>query len=256
MPDVQTDLRIHYRRVGDGPPVVWHTGGCGDGRMWELGGYLAGVPGFTHIVLDHRGRGRSEASVDMSAHHMDRYVADGVAVLDDAGVDQAAFVGYSFGARVGFATAASWPGRLGGLVALDSFPDPEVSADAIRADAQEVLARGTRDVIQEFTAAEREPPPDWLIEHLSATDSQSFAGAIQAEATGPDLWASAPTLRTPVLLILGRGDGGDPVAQRLVETMPHAQLVILDVEHLAAFHRTDLTLPVIRPFLEGINLRR
>jgi pimeloyl-ACP methyl ester carboxylesterase len=70
MPDVQTDLRIHDRVVGDAPPVVWHTGGCGDGRMWELGGYLAGVPGFTHVVLDHRGRGLSEASVEMSAHHM------------------------------------------------------------------------------------------------------------------------------------------------------------------------------------------
>ena len=97
MPDVQTDVRIHYRLVGNGPPVVWHTGGCGDGRMWELGGYLAGVPGFTHTVLDHRGRGSSEAPVDMSGHHMARYVADVVAVLDHAGFDQAAFVGYSFG---------------------------------------------------------------------------------------------------------------------------------------------------------------
>jgi hypothetical protein len=28
--------------------------------------------------------------------------------------------------------------------------------------------------------------------------------------------------------------------------MPHAQLMVLDVDHLAVFHRTDLTLPVIR----------
>jgi hypothetical protein len=55
--------------------------------------------------------------------------------------------------------------------------------------------------------------------------------------------------------VLGRADDGDPVAQRLVETMPHAQLMVLDVDHLAVFHRTDLTLPVIRPFLESINLR-
>lgn len=255
MPDVQTDVRIHYRLVGDGPSVVWHTGGCGDGRMWELGGYLAGVPGFTHVVIDHRGRGRSEAPADMSGHHMSRYVADVLAVLDDAGFDRAAFVGYSFGARVGFATAVSSPGRLTGLVALDSFPDPEEPPEAIQADAREVLARGTREVIEEYAAGERQPPPDWLVEHLCTTDALAFAGAIQAEATESDLWAKAPTLKVPVLLVLGRGGEGDPVAQRLVQTMPDASLVILDVAHLAAFHRTDLTLPVIRPFLAGVSRR-
>ena len=80
MPYVQTDLRIHYRVVGDGPPVVWHTGGCGDGEMWELGGYLDRLPGYTHLLMDHRGRGRSEAPMDMAGHHMSRYVADALAV--------------------------------------------------------------------------------------------------------------------------------------------------------------------------------
>src|SRR4051794_17243031 len=255
MPDVQTDLRIYYTEVGDGPPVVWHTGGCGDGRMWELGGYLAGVPGFTHIVIDHRGRGRSEAPADMAGHDMVRYVSDVMAVLDDAGADQAAFVGYSFGARVGFATAVSSPGRLTGLVALDSFQDPQQSVEAIRADAREVLVRGTREVIEEFVAAEDEPPPDWLVEHLCTTDALAFAGAVAAEATEPDLWAAAPTMEVPVLLVLGRPDGDDPLARRLVQALPHASLITLEVAHLAAFHRTDLTLPALRPFLASVSGR-
>jgi pimeloyl-ACP methyl ester carboxylesterase len=87
MPHVRTDLRIHYRVVGDGPPVLWHTGGCGDGDMWELAGYLDGLAGYTHVLMDHRGRGRSEAPTDMGGHHMSRYVADAVAVLDDVGAD-------------------------------------------------------------------------------------------------------------------------------------------------------------------------
>jgi len=36
--------------------------------------------------------------------------------------------------------------------------------------------------------------------------------------------------------------------------MPHAGLVILDVQHLAAFHRTDLTLPLLR-FLADVSTR-
>jgi pimeloyl-ACP methyl ester carboxylesterase len=254
MPDVETDLRIHYERDGAGPPVVWHTGGCGDGQMWSLGGYLTGLPGFTHIAIDHRGRGRSDAPLDMSGHQMACYVADVVAVLDDAGIDRAAFVGYSFGARVGFATAMSAPERLSGLVALDSYPDPSRSPEAVRAEAAEVLARGTRDIIAEFVTAEREPVPEWLVEHLCETSAMAFAGAIEAEATEPDLWAAPGSLAVPLLVVLGLGDGGnDPVALRLIEAMPHASLVGLDVAHLAAFHRTDLTLPLLETFLAKVG---
>jgi pimeloyl-ACP methyl ester carboxylesterase len=258
MPYVETDLRIYYRVVGDGPPVLWHTGGCGDGGMWELGGYLAGLPGHTHLLMDHRGRGRSDAPMDMAGHNMSRYVADALAVLDDAGADRAAFVGYSFGARVGFALGLSAPGRLTGLVALDSFPHPADSPDALRADAREVLLRGTREVIEEFVASEREPVPAWLVEHLCATDSLAFAGGIEAEATEPDLWAAAASLDLPVLLVLGVDEDAQSEAalgRRLVQAMPDGELVTLDVAHLAAFHRVDLTLPLFASFLDDVSRR-
>lgn len=257
MPYVQTDLRIHYRLVGDGPPVLWHTGGCGDGGMWELAGYLDSLPGYTHLLMDHRGRGRSDAPMDRVGHHMSRYVADALAVLDDVGAESAGFVGYSFGAHVGFALGQSAPGRLAGLVALDSFPDPGDSPDALRADAHEVLARGTREVIEEFVAAEREPVPAWLVTHLCSTDSVAFAGAIEAEATEPDLWAAASSLDMPVLLVLGADEDGqrESVGQRLVGTLPDAELVTLDVAHLAAFHRVDLTAPLLARFLEDVSKR-
>lgn len=63
---------------------------------------------------------------------MSNYVDDALAVLDDAGVDRAAFVGYSFGALVGFAVALTAPRRLTGLVALDSLPDPADSPELLR----------------------------------------------------------------------------------------------------------------------------
>ena len=115
---------------------------------------------------------------------MSRYVADALAVLDDAA-----------------------PRRLTGLVALYSFPDPADSPDALRAEAHRVLARGTREVIEEFVAAEREPVPAWLVEHLCSTDSLAFAGGIEAQATEPNLWASTSSL-VPVLLLLGIDDEG------------------------------------------------
>ena len=226
--------------------------------MWELGGYIDRLPGYTHLLMDHRGRGRSDAPRDMAGHHMSRYVADALAVLDDAGADRAAFVGYSFGARVGFALGLSAPRRLTGLVALDSFPDPADSPDVLRAEAHEVLARGTRDVIEEFVAAEREPVPAWLVEHLCSTDSLAFAGGIEAQATEPDLWASASSLDVPVLLLLGVDDEGQretALGRQLVQALPDGELVTLDAAHLAAFHRVDLTLPLVARFLSEISRR-
>jgi pimeloyl-ACP methyl ester carboxylesterase len=226
--------------------------------MWELGGYLDGLPGYTHLLMDHRGRGLSEAPMDVRGHHMSCYVADALAVLDDAGADRAAFVGYSFGARVGFAVALSAPRRLTGLVALDSLPDAADSPEALRAQAHEVLTRGTRDVIEEFVAAEREPVPAWLVEHLCTTDYVAFAGGIEAQATEPDLWAAASSLNVPVLLVLGVDedeDSGPALGWRLVHAMPDAELVTLDVAHLAAFHRVDLTLPLFARFLDYVSGR-
>ena len=252
---VDIDLRIHYRVVGDGPVLLWHTGGCGDGRMWELAGYLDALPEHTHVLMDHRGRGGSDAPTDMAGHHMSRYVADALAVLDDVGADRATFVGYSFGARVGFALALSDPGRLSGLVALDSFPDPTTAPDVLRSQAREVLSRGTRNVIEEYVATEREPVPAWLVEHLCSTDSAAFAGGIEAEATEPDTWAAASTLDVPVLLVLGF-DGDDPehsLGRRLVKALPSAELATLDVAHLAAFHRVDLTAPLMARFLDRLH---
>jgi pimeloyl-ACP methyl ester carboxylesterase len=186
---------------------------------------------------------------------MSRYVADAIAVLDDIGAERATFVGYSFGARVGYAVAQAAPMRLAGLIALDSLPDPEMSPETVRGEAVAVLRRGTREVIAEFAAQEAEPTPAWMIEHLCTTDVLAFAGGMEAEATEPDLWRAASSLRVPTLLVMGVDNDEDwrALGHRLVDTLPNAELVTLDVAHLAAFHRTDLTLPSIRRFLERVS---
>jgi hypothetical protein len=45
MPTVIRDgVRLHYSDAGDGPPVFFHTGGGGDGTMWNTAGYLVPCP--------------------------------------------------------------------------------------------------------------------------------------------------------------------------------------------------------------------
>jgi hypothetical protein len=99
-----------------------------------------------------------------------------------------------------------------------------------------VLARGTREVIEEIV--EREPVPAWLVEHLCITDTMAFVGGLEAEATEPELWAAASSLYVPVLLLVGvAGDGQRVTAlgRQLVQALPDAELVTLDAAHLSAF---------------------
>jgi pimeloyl-ACP methyl ester carboxylesterase len=251
-------LRLFYAVSGSGPPVLWHTGGCGDATMWETAGYIAALPGYRHILLDHRGHGRSEAPPTIAGHHMSCYADDVIAVLDDAGAGRAVLIGYSLGARVGYAVAASHPGRLAGLVALDSIPDPAEQPAGLRSDASQVIAEGTRAVIQQMAASESEPPPAWLLEHLCATDPVTFAGAYEAFATAPAFWPPGH-LSVPTLFLLGIGDddaGFWARAESAAAAMPRARAVALPgLGHLQAFWRTDLALPPIEQFLAELSGR-
>jgi len=250
-------LRLFYTETGAGPAVLWHTGGCGDATMWQRAGYIEGLPGYRHILFDHRGHGRSQAPVGMAGHHMSCYVADLIAVLDAAGAERAVMVGYSQGARVGYAVAAAHPERLAGLVGLDSVPGPEEQPADLRAGAGTVLAEGTRAVIEKMAGAESEVPPAWLLDHLCATDPASFAGAYEAFATAPPFWPAAAQIQVPTLFLLGVGAGEEDwwaLGQAAASAMPHGQAVALNgLGHLQAFWRTDLALPPIRRFLATLG---
>ena len=245
-------LRLYYGVSGSGPPVLWHTGGCGDSTMWETAGYIAALPGYRHILFDHRGHGRSDAPPTVAGHQMSYYVDDVIAVLNDAGIERALLVGYSLGARVAYAVAASHPGRLGGMIGLDSVPGPAEQPAELRSDAGKVMAEGTRAVIQEMAADESEAPPPWLLEHLCATDAVAFAGGYEAFATAPPFWPP-DHITVPTLFLLGVGeDDGDwwALGQSAAAAMPAARAVALrGLGHLQAFWRTDVTLPVIEQFL-------
>ena len=250
-------LRLFYTQSGAGLPVLWHTGGCGDSTMWHRAGYITGLPGYRHILFDHRGHGRSQAPPSMTGHHMSRYVDDVVAVLDDAGIGRAVLVGYSLGARIGYAVAAAHPGRLAGLVGLDSVPDLAERPADLRDSAGAVMAQGTRAIIEQMAATESEPPPAWLLDHLCATEPVAFAGAYEAVATAPPFWPGAGQIAVPTLLLLGVGDDDQDwwaLGQAAAAALPDARAVALKgLGHLQAFWRTDLSLPPIGEFLARLS---
>ena len=58
------ELRLAYDVVGEGFPVILHTGAGGDSRMWRDAGYVGALGGYMVVLFDHRGHGASDAPTD------------------------------------------------------------------------------------------------------------------------------------------------------------------------------------------------
>ena len=117
-------VRIHYEVEGDGPPLVlmhWLTGSLED---WRVFGYVDALKeNYRLILIDARGQGQSDKPHDPAAYALEKQAADIVAVLDELGVDQAHYFGYSLGAELGWALAKYAPDRLSSLIIGGASPE-------------------------------------------------------------------------------------------------------------------------------------
>jgi pimeloyl-ACP methyl ester carboxylesterase len=124
---VNSGLRIHYRVVGAGAPLVLQHGLSDSIESWHEYGYVDGLErDRTLILIDARGHGQSDKPHDPDAYARTELVADVVAVLDDLGIERAAFYGHSMGGHIGFDVARYAPNRLSALVVsgADAFRAP------------------------------------------------------------------------------------------------------------------------------------
>jgi len=130
--------RVHYSDSGgDGPVVVFSHGFFMDHEMFapqveEL------RPTYRSFSVDARGFGLTET--DGRPFTYWDLASDLVGVLDHAGVPQAIFVGLSQGGFTTLRLALSAPGRVRGIVLLDTSADAEP-------DEAKVLYRQTKDVL-------------------------------------------------------------------------------------------------------------
>jgi pimeloyl-ACP methyl ester carboxylesterase len=261
MPLVESaGVPIYYEVVGDGFPVVLQTGGGGDGTMWKQGGYVAGLGGFTLILLDHRGHGRSGKPAELEAHRIERYVDDVLAVLDAEGIDRAAFWGYSGGATVGFALAASHPRRVAGLVAQGATGAEDLDMPEEREGGEELArsarAHGLGAFIKELETIEDTPSPDWFMGQMTATDDEMFALQVLGARSWHGPWSVLGDISCPVLLLVGEREDPEGEAARAVARLPNARCVMLPgLGHIGAYVRSDLALEQAVPFLRGIAER-
>lgn len=117
MPRTQSHPQLAYSLSNPPPnaktPVVFVSGMGGVQAAWLLALRHFGASRQA-LSYDHRGMGLSEYSPEPM--EMRDYAADLVRLLDEAGLEQADFVGLSFGGRVLQELALGWPQRIRRLV--------------------------------------------------------------------------------------------------------------------------------------------
>lgn len=172
--------------------------------------------GFRVVALDQRGHGRSAKPHDPAAYSMSLLVQDVQTVLDTYLVDDAVYVGYSLGARVGWHACLRGEATISRAV-LGGIPDGDPltrfrvdEARAFLATGEPVEDRLTRAYL---TMADQAPGND--VAALVAL-VEGMRGGEQPDPADPP--------RQPVLLAAGSEDPVAPGTARLASAAPRAEL--------------------------------
>ena len=223
-------VRIHYEVNGPdrGGPVVMVHGFASDYRLNWVGSRWQETftqAGFRVIGIDCRGHGHSDKPHDEAAYAVDLMAGDVVRLLDELHIAEAAYVGYSMGARIGLEVVLTAPQRvtravLGGIGAAGAISHAGAIAHALR------TGEATEDpVAQTFYRFASARP---------VNDLQALAACIAGLKPDAD-HARLASIETPILIVVGADDRIAGRAPELVELIPTARLVTIPGrDHMSA----------------------
>jgi pimeloyl-ACP methyl ester carboxylesterase len=241
MPNLSHQGRtLHYEDVGVGVPLLLlHGFPLSSASFWPQ--LESPVPGVRLLAPDHRGFGASGLGPGPAT--MEALASDALAVLDAVHVQSALVGGVSMGGYVALALQRLAPGRVRGLVLIDTqaAPDDEAGRARREALALDVLARGPSVVAEAMLPRLLAPAsPQALRQRVQALILAQTPAAIAAASRGMALRAdSRPGLkqfRQPCLVVVGAEDAITPVekARELAALVSGSRLEVLDgAGHLA-----------------------
>lgn len=137
-------VKIAYESVGEGAPVLLIHGFASDRvQNWRAPGWydtLTGA-GYRVVAMDCRGHGESGKPYDPALYAHDIMARDAIAVMDAAGLDRPAVMGYSMGGYLGLQLLMGHGARVAKLaiggVGATYFGPAQFARDAIVAALEE-----------------------------------------------------------------------------------------------------------------------
>jgi pimeloyl-ACP methyl ester carboxylesterase len=241
-------IRIHYRVEGEGPPLVLQHGYTQTLEHWYQCGYVDALKArYRLLLVDARGHGDSDKPHERAAYAWPVGVMDVLAVLDAVGIRQALYWGYSMGGAIGFGALTIAPERLIALVAGGAAADAFNLGDRL----QHIDGADPEAFIAAFESIMNATIPPAVRAKIFASDTRALAAAAPNR---PSVIEQLSRIATPCFLYAGDKDFLFPRAQTTASRIPNAKFVVLPgLTHPEAFVRSDLALPRVLGFLEGVS---
>jgi pimeloyl-ACP methyl ester carboxylesterase len=238
---------------GSGSPVLVYAG-LADPIEEAQGLPLVRALSAEHrmIFADHRGHGRSDKPHDPQAYALATRVADATAILDELGIDQAHILGFSWGARLGFAIGEHAPARVRSLVLCGNQPyawDPSWPFVPMLTRALDIAAtqgmQGFIDVIESVLGDEA--LPEETRARVLANDPLAIRAAWRSALAEGAISSDLSAWRVPCLIYMAAGEDMAANAERAAHEIPTARFLALGGDsHLSAPYECDRVLPAVR----------
>ena len=218
---------------------------------WAVAGYVNRLAERRLLILpDFRGHGKSGKPHTVADYGMDLLVEDVLLVLDALDVPRVDFLGYSFGAWVGFGMASFAPSRLRSLILGGMHPyvrDPGPLDRRIErfTRTRDALAAGGHhaDLI-----------PEQVKSQFAENDVEALICLTTAIRDSAGFEESMGSLDIPGLIYAGEEDPAYPLAQQCVQGLPNWEFLPLPgLGHMEAWNECDLVLPHITDFLQKVD---
>ncbi len=241
-----------YEDRGEGVPLLLFHGFPFSGESyWPQ---LDSPPrGVRLLVPDHRGFGKSAPGP--GALTMDAMAQDGLALLDALKLQSALVGGVSMGGYVAIALTRLDPGRVRGLLLLDtqSTPDDEAGKARREATALDVEKNGVGALVEgllpKLMAPGSSPQTRDRVEKMMRAQSpQAVAAASRGMAARLDGKDILSRFSGPCAIVVGAQDAITPVekAKAMQALVKDSTLdVIEDAGHLSNLERPDELAPIV-----------
>ncbi len=210
------DVHIAYQVVGEGPVnLVLAPPFISNVEHWwdepDVARWLLRLAGYARLVMfDKRGTGMSDRVGELPG--LEQRMDDLRAVMDAAGMQQAALLGISEGGPLTTLFAATYPDRCRALILYGSFARFTswfASEEALREFFKYVdQAWGTGGSLRKFAPSRADDPAfqRWWAKGERLGASPAAAAALMHMNSQIDISDIVPTIRVPTLVIHRRGD--------------------------------------------------
>ncbi len=216
-------LNLAYQLHGEGPPVLCIHGFASSGKVnWIDTGWVKTLTGagYQAITLDNRGHGASDKPHDPDLYHPALMAGDALALLDHLGIEQAAVLGYSMGARIAAFLAYGHPERVPALIfggmginLINGLSDGNDIIAGLRAPDLSDLTHPTARQFRIFA------------DH-TGSDREALAACMETSRE-PMARADVRRIEMPVLVAVGEADEMAGTPQALAELLPHGEAFII-----------------------------